>query len=178
MIIMNPRNNQYPSWLKIKECRKIQTQDLNNSNNGVLIDILNRNDEIMSNRKEELFQQYYMTTVFKGMFKGFHNHPYKIDILHCVYGKICLVLYPEIIKEEEIVRKRIDTDKLIFIELGEDSLLTVSFPSKYPHGFFGITETAVIVNYRNPAWAPNDVHQYDIHSEETLTILKEKYSIK
>jgi dTDP-4-dehydrorhamnose 3,5-epimerase-like enzyme len=175
---MKQKNNQYPDWIKIKECPKIQTKDLNNDNNGILIDILNRNDDIMAERCDELFQQYYMTTVLRGKIKGLHTHPNKIDTLHCVYGKFCLVIYPEIIKKEDIDKKKIDTDKLIFIELGEDLPLTVSFPSKYPHGFYGITKTAIIINYRNPAWTRNDTYQYDIKCEETLEILTKKYNIK
>jgi len=178
MTIVSPKNEEYPSWLKIKKCQQITTKDLNGNFNGILIDILNRNDEIMPERQDELFQQYYMSTVLQGTYKGFHIHPFKVDTLHCVFGKFCLVLYPEIITKDEIDSKTIDTDKLIFIELGEDSPLTVSFPSKYPHGFFGITETAVIINYRMPAWEPEDVHQYDFHCSRTLEILKEKYSLK
>lgn len=166
---------KHPSWLKIKKCNKIITKDLQGQNNGILIDILNRNDEIMSDRKDELFQQYYMSTVYKGKFKGYHTHPYKLDTLHCVYGKFCLVLYPEIVTKAESEIIDIDTDKLIFIELGEDSPVTVSFPSKYPHGFYGITDNAVIINYRNPVWTPEDTHQFDIKCERTLNILNERY---
>ncbi|MCD4819037.1 MAG: hypothetical protein K8S23_10135 [Candidatus Cloacimonetes bacterium] len=168
-------STSFPNWLKIKKCRKVQTKDVNGSNNGILVDILNRNDEIMQNRVDEQFQQYYMSTVLKGKFKGYHTHPYKLDTLHCVYGKFCLVLYPELITKDEVKNAVIDTSKLIFIELGEDSPITVSFPSKYPHGFFGISDTAVIINYRNPAWVPDDTHQFDIKCDRTLEILLEKY---
>jgi dTDP-4-dehydrorhamnose 3,5-epimerase-like enzyme len=169
------QKTNYPDWLKIKHCHKVQTKDVTGKNNGILVDILNRNDEIMKYRLDEPFQQYYMSTVLKGMFKGYHTHPHKLDTLHCVYGKFCLVLYPEVVTKDEAEDTVINTDKLIFIELGEDSPVTVTFPSKYPHGFFGITDTAVIINYRNPAWNPKDTYQFDIECEKTVKILNDKY---
>ena len=167
--------DRYPEWLKVKRCRKVITKDVNGINNGILIDILNRNDNIMADRKAEMFQQFYMSTVLKGKFKGYHTHPYKQDTLHCVYGKFCLVIYPEAVSNVKAENYIIDTSKLIFIELGEDESVTVSYPSKYPHGFYGITEKAVIINYRTPAWVPEDTHQFDIKCDRTLEILENKY---
>lgn len=166
--------NKY-DWLKIKKCKKNRTFDINGKSNGFLIDILNKNDEIMLNRKDELFQQFYITTVFKNTFKGIHVHPTKIDTLHCVYGKFCLVLYPKIIKKEDAKRAELDIDKFIFIEMGGDNHFTISYPSKYPHGFFGIDDTSIIINYRNPAWTSEDTYQYDIECKEIYEMLNTKY---
>lgn len=160
------------SWLKIKECKEIKTQDMNSEYNGRLIDILNRNDEMFSGRHEELFQQFYMTTVLKGRFKGLHIHPYKTDTIFVAHGRICLVLYPEPVSKDAVLKCKLDQSKYIFIEMGEGNYKTVSYPSIYPHGFWGIAEESVILNYRNPAWNKGDVYQYDMEDPDLLVTLK------
>ena len=172
---MNTNLQDHPTWLKVKECGVITTRDSNGDVNGELVDILNRHDSVMSDRIDEKFQQYYMSTVKKGMFKGFHAHPFKLDALHVVHGVMVLVLYPKEIPEEEVGTTRINRESLIFVEMGRGYERTVMFPSKYPHGFFGV-ENAVIINYRNPAWEPTDTHQYDIRFDPIVKILKERYS--
>ena len=151
-----------PSWLKIKRCKKVFTKDINGRDNGFLVDILNRYDDIFSDRKEEVFQQFYYSTVYKHMFKGFHVHPYKVDTLHCPFGKVQLVIYPEEIEKGDETKK-IDPEKLIIIPFDADEeILTITFPSKYPHGYFGVSDIAYILNYRIPAWNAEDKYQYDI----------------
>ncbi len=151
-----------PSWLKIKRCRKVFTKDVNGRENGFLVDILNRHDEIFADRTDEVFQQFYYSTVYKHMFKGFHTHPHKLDTVFCLFGKAQLVIHPEVIEKGDDTKK-IDPDKLIIIPFDADKeVLTITFPSKYPHGYFGVSDIAYILNYRNPAWNPDDKYQYDI----------------
>ena len=164
----------YPDWLKIKKCKVITTKDSDENENGILVDILNINDQIMKDCKDESFQQFYMSTVHSGMFKGLHVHPYKVDCLHVVHGLMGLVLYPEVIKKENIANIELDLDKIILIEMGRGYHKTVIYPSKYPHGFFGI-EDAVIINYRRPAWTPVDTFQYDIYYNPIVEMMKKKY---
>ena len=99
---------------------------------------------------------------------------YELKLKRSFNGKI-LTFSISLLTKDEAEDTVINTDKLIFIELGEDSPVTVTFPSKYPHGFFGITDTAVIINYRNPAWNPKDTYQFDIECEKTVKILNDKY---
>lgn len=154
--------NSIPEWIKIKKIKKIHTLDVNGKNNGFLVDILNRNDEIYKGRESELFQQIYYSTVYADMFKGFHMHPYKHDTVTCLFGISLLVFYPHVVPKE-LVNQEIKAEDLIVVKLNtEENLQVVSFPSKYPHGYFGVSEISYILNYRNPAWHPADNHQYDL----------------
>lgn len=171
---MENKGTEYPDWLRIKECNVITTRDCSGEVNGKLVDILNRNDRIMEEYQEERFQQYYMSTVKRGMFKGFHTHPYKRDTLHVVHGKMVLVIYPHEIAREDAEGAVIDLDSLILVEMGEGAHRTVVFPSKYPHGFFGVKD-AVIINYRNPAWEPSDTHQYDVRCDPVVKLLRDRF---
>jgi dTDP-4-dehydrorhamnose 3,5-epimerase-like enzyme len=162
-------------WLKIKENRKIITKDINSKENGYLIDILNKNDDLFLARQEEAFQQFYMTTVIKGSFKGLHVHPYKIDTIFVPHGKICLVVYTDPVMKEDSENLILDPSKYEFIVMGEGNWLTVSYPSKYPHGFWGIADESIILNYRFPAWNPQDTHQFDIHDSNLEIKLKSIY---
>ena len=164
-----------PDWLVIKDCNVIDTFDSDGSSNGTLIDILNRNDSIMNKRKEEQFNQFYMASVYKHKFKGLHIHPYKVDTIHCIHGKICVAFYPREVPKGSIELEKMRIDDFIFIELGLDNHKTISFPSKYPHGFFGIEDLSLIINYRVPAWTPEDNLQYDLITDELVEKLREEY---
>ena len=177
MFNLENRKIDNPDWLVIKDCNKIDTFDSEGISNGYLIDILNTNDSIMSQRKDEKFSQFYMASVYKNKFKGLHVHPYKKDAIHCIHGRICVVFYPKIIGRDSDFNK-INFDDFLFIELGKDNNKTISFPSKYPHGFFGIDELSLIINYRTPAWTIEDNHQYDIVDNKLVKFLKGKYSLK
>ena len=142
---------------------RLTNQIVNNESSDIII---------MLNEK---FNQFYMASVYKSKFKGLHVHPYKVDTLHCIYGKICVAFYPEVVEKPLVDSTKIEVDDFIFIELGNDNHKTISFPSKYPHGFFGIDDTSLTINYRVPAWAPEDNHQYDIVSDELVEKLIEKY---
>ena len=151
----------HPDWLKIKQCKKVITRDVNGRENGFLIDILNKHDDIFKDRTKEVFEQVYNSSVYKNMFKGFHIHPHKYDTVTCVFGKALLVFYPNVITKDNLDIK-IDFSDLIILPIDtEEKTLTISFPSKYPHGYFGVSEIAYILNYRNPAWNPEDNYQYD-----------------
>ncbi len=165
-----------PDWLVIKDCNVVDTFDSEGEINGNLMDILNINDKIMAERKEECFSQFYMASVFKNKFKGLHIHPYKTDTINCIHGKICVVFYPNVVEKKEIGFKEIRQRDFLFIELGEGSSKTISFPSKYPHGFFGIDELSLIINYRIPAWTTEDNYQYDMVNNELVDLLKRKYN--
>ena len=52
-------------------------------------------------------------------------------------------------------------------------MLTISFPSKYPHGYFGVSDIAYILNYRNPAWTSEDKFQYDYKCKGIESYLKD-----
>lgn len=151
----------YPSWIKIKKCKKIYTQDVNGKDNGFLVDVLNRNDAIFKERLDEKFQQVYYSTVYKNMFKGFHIHMHKIDTVTSLIGKFLLVIYPHIIEKSNL-DVEIDFSDLIIIPVDtEEDLYTITFESKYPHGYFGVSDIAYVLNYRTPAWDPSDNYQYD-----------------
>ena len=162
-----------PDWIKIKKLKKVLTRDVNGRDNGFLVDILNRNDALFADRETELFQQVYYSTVYANMFKGFHIHPFKYDTVTCLFGKALLVFYPHLVPKDQ-VNEKINVDDLVVVELDtEESLQVVSFPSKYPHGYFGVSEISYILNYRNPAWHPADTHQYDMKLEGIEDYLKQ-----
>jgi len=165
--------NKLPDWIKIKQCNKVYTQDVSGMGNGFLIDILNRYDSIYKGRENELFQQIYYSSVYKNMFKGFHIHPYKYDTVFCIFGSALLVFYPKLITKDEL-QIRINLDELIIIPIGDKyKMLTISFPSKYPHGYFGVSDIAYILNYRNPAWTSEDKFQYDYKCKGIESYLKD-----
>ena len=165
----------HPEWLKIKECNVVTTLDSSGKENGYLIDILNKHDNIMESREGEKFQQFYMSTVFEHMFKGFHIHPTKTDTIHCVHGNIVLAIYPELILKEDSLNADIDKEKIMYFELGKKNPRTISFPSKYPHGFFGLDDLSIVINYRIPAWTPEDVYQYDVHDHDFASFMRNKF---
>src|SRR3989338_6633568 len=104
---MSEKKN-YPDWLKVKECRTVTTYDIDNRVNGFLVDLLNINDDLMKTRKNKQFTQFYMSTMKKGDFKGLHMHPTKLDAYCCAFGRICMVIYPEVIEKTEIDTAVID----------------------------------------------------------------------
>jgi dTDP-4-dehydrorhamnose 3,5-epimerase-like enzyme len=159
--------SQY-DWLKIKENKKIITKDSNGTENGILIDILNRGDDIFKDRLDEKFQQFYMTTVQKNKFKGLHVHPFKIDTIFVPKGMIYLVIYTEPVTKEQLSSIELDFEEYGFIEMGEEKYLTITYPSKYLHGFWGIDENSTILNYRYPAWNITDNHQFDIEDKRLI----------
>jgi len=172
---MNDIELQKYDWLRIKKNKIVTTKDLDGNENGRLIDILNRNDVIFSDRKDEFFQQFYMTTVGRHSFKGLHVHPFKQDTIFVPTGKITLVLYTEPVAQEQSESIALDMEKFIFIDMGEDSFLTVSYPSKYPHGFWGRANQSIIINYRYPAWEPDDIFQFDIKHNALISYLSNCY---
>lgn len=162
-----------PDWIRIKECKRVITRDLDGKENGYLVDTLNRHDDIFRGREEEPFQQVYYTSVYIGMFKGFHIHPQKIDAVSSVFGRSLLVLYPEL-PAQGAQRFKMSLDKLLVIPLyADEGILTVSFPSKYPHGYFGLSDLSLILNYRNPAWHPGDKLQYDYKHDGIVKYLSD-----
>ncbi len=164
--------NKFPDWIKIKKCKKLYTEDISGKENGFLIDILNRNDDIFKERSHELFQQIYYSSVYKNMFKGFHIHPYKYDTVTCIFGLALLVFYPHLISKNNL-NTIIDFNDLIIIPIdNQNNILTISFPSKYPHGYFGVSDISYLLNYRNPAWNPKDLFQYDYKCEGIETFLE------
>jgi len=164
--------NKLPDWIKIKKCKKVYTKDISGKENGFLIDILNRNDDIFKERDHELFQQIYYSSVYKNMFKGFHIHPYKYDTVNCIFGSALLVFYPYLISKNDL-NTIIDFNDLIIIPIdNQNNILTISFPSKYPHGYFGVSDISYLLNYRNPAWNPQDLFQYDYKCEGIETFLE------
>ena len=164
--------NKLPDWIKVKKCKKIYTKDISGKENGFLIDILNRNDDIFKGREDESFQQIYYSSVYKNMFKGFHIHPYKYDTVTCIFGLALLVFYPYLISKDNL-NTIIDFNDLIIIPIdNQNNILTISFPSKYPHGYFGVSDISYLLNYRNPAWNPQDLFQYDYKCEGIETFLE------
>ena len=117
-----------------------------------------------------------MASVYRGKFKGLHVHPFKKDTIHCVHGKICVAIYPKVIEKREIDTHQIKVDDFLLIELGDENHKTISFPSKYPHGFFGIDDLSLIINYRIPAWNSTDDHQYDILNSTIVDEMAKRYT--
>ena len=110
---------------------------------GRLMECLRNDDDLFLG-----FGQFYMTTTFPGVVKGWHLHEVQFDNIVCVKGLIKLVLHDA--REGSATRGQ--TNEFF---LGEHNPLLVRVPSGIWHGWKCVsTEEAYIVN------APTEVYQY------------------
>ena len=119
-----------------------------------------------------------MTTVYKNKLKGLHVHPFKIDTINCIYGKVCVAFYPEVIEKDKDDLFEMDNDRVLFLEIGDGNHKTLSFPAKYPHGYFGLDNFSIIINYRVPAWTPSDTYQYFVNNKTIMEKLMDLYGFE
>jgi dTDP-4-dehydrorhamnose 3,5-epimerase len=118
---------------------------------GRLMECLRNDDELFIG-----FGQFYMTTTFPGVVKGWHLHDLQYDNIVCVKGMIKLVLHDA--REGSATRGQ--TDEFF---LGEHNPLLVRVPSGIWHGWKCVSpEEAYIVN------APTEVYKYDAPDQQEL----------
>jgi dTDP-4-dehydrorhamnose 3,5-epimerase len=118
---------------------------------GRLMECLRNDDELFIG-----FGQFYMTTTFPGVVKGWHLHDLQYDNIVCVKGMIKLVLHDA--REGSATRGQ--TDEFF---LGEHNPLLVRVPSGVWHGWKCVSpEEAYIVN------APTEVYRYDAPDQQEL----------
>ena len=118
---------------------------------GRLMECLRNDDDLFVG-----FGQFYMTTTFPGVVKGWHLHDVQYDNIVCVKGMIKLVLHDA--REGSATRGQ--TDEFF---LGEHNPLLVRVPSGIWHGWKCVSvEEAFIVN------APTEVYKYDAPDQQEL----------
>ncbi len=118
---------------------------------GRLMECLRNDDDLFVG-----FGQFYMTTTFPGVVKGWHLHDVQYDNIVCVKGMIKLVLHDA--REGSATRGQ--TDEFF---LGEHNPLLVRVPSGIWHGWKCVSpEEAYIVN------APTEVYKYDAPDQQEL----------
>ena len=118
---------------------------------GRLMECLRNDDDLFVG-----FGQFYMTTTFPGVVKGWHLHAVQYDNIVCVKGMIKLVLHDA--REGSATRGQ--TDEFF---LGEHNPLLVRVPSGIWHGWKCVSpEEAYIVN------APTEVYKYDAPDQQEL----------
>ena len=118
---------------------------------GRLMECLRNDDDLFVG-----FGQFYMTTTFPGVVKGWHLHDVQFDNIVCVKGMIKLVLHDA--REGSATRGQ--TDEFF---LGEHNPLLVRVPSGIWHGWKCVSpEEAYIVN------APTEVYKYDAPDQQEL----------
>ena len=118
---------------------------------GRLMECLRSDDELFVK-----FGQFYMTTTFPGVVKGWHLHEVQLDNIVCVKGTIKLVLYDA--REGSPTRGQLDE-----FFLGEHRPLLVRVPAGVWHGWKCVgADEAYIVN------APTEVYHYDTPDQREL----------
>jgi len=118
---------------------------------GRLMECLRNDDDLFIG-----FGQFYMTTTFPGVVKGWHLHDVQYDNIVCVKGMIKLVLHDARVGSAT----RGQTDEFF---LGEHNPLLVRVPSGIWHGWKCVSpEEAYIVN------APTEVYKYDAPDQQEL----------
>ena len=139
--------------VEVKKLNKIITYDLNNKENGWLVDVLRGTDKIKKDGNN--FSQIYVTTAYPEKIKGFHWHKKKVDIFYVITGIAKLVLIDD---RENSPTKGI-LNEFIMGEEGENILVRV--PPYVKHAFKNIGKNIVyILNYMNPSYDPNNPDNY------------------
>ena len=118
---------------------------------GRLMECLRADDDLFVK-----FGQFYVTTTFPGVVKGWHLHHKQSDNVVCAKGMIKLALYDG--REGSSTRGEVNE-----IFLGEHNPLLVQIPAGVYHGWKCVsTEEAYIVN------APTEVYKYDDPDQDEL----------
>jgi dTDP-4-dehydrorhamnose 3,5-epimerase len=118
---------------------------------GRLMECLRADDELFVK-----FGQFYMTTTYPEVVKGWHLHDVQLDNIVCVKGMIKLALYDD--REGSPTRGEITE-----LFLGEHRPLLVQVPAGIWHGWKCVSlEEAYIIN------APTEVYDYDTPDQREL----------
>jgi len=118
---------------------------------GRLMECLRADDDLFIK-----FGQFYVTTTFPGIVKGWHLHRRQVDNIVCAKGMLKLALYDA--RDDSPTRGEVDE---LFI--GEHNPLLVQVPAGVYHGWKCVgAEEAYIVN------APTEVYVYDDPDQEEL----------
>jgi dTDP-4-dehydrorhamnose 3,5-epimerase len=118
---------------------------------GRLMECLRSDDDLFIK-----FGQFYMTTTFPGVVKGWHLHHAQWDNIVCVKGMIKLVLCDK--RDGSPTKGQIDE-----FFLGEQKPMLVRVPPGVWHGWMcASADEAYIVN------APTEVYVYDAPDQDEL----------
>jgi dTDP-4-dehydrorhamnose 3,5-epimerase len=118
---------------------------------GRLMECLRADDDLFVK-----FGQFYMTTTYPGVVKGWHVHHVQLDNIVCVKGMIKLALYDD--RQESPTRGEITE-----LFLGEHNPLLVQVPAGVHHGWKCVSaQEAFIVN------APTEVYDYEHPDQDEL----------
>lgn len=133
------------SLAKIEKARKIKTFTLDGEENGFLVELHKEGDKTVS----------YLTTVKKGMFKGYHLHRTKSARYVCIKGKVNVILYKHK-KREEYILDAIHPTRLFI-------------PNNVATGILNIgKEDSWIINYPDSPFDPNMQGEQVEYKEEEL----------
>jgi dTDP-4-dehydrorhamnose 3,5-epimerase-like enzyme len=134
---------------QVKPCKIVPTLDRNGVSNGWIQEIVSCLDGFT----EGIIGQVYLTVVSVGKRKGFHLHRKCVGHLTCVLGEVQLLVY------EGTVRR--------VFELGGANAVTVKVPPGCPAAIVNVGKTdAYVINYRYPAWSPEDPDQEEWEEPE------------
>lgn len=112
--------------------KKVITYDLNNKENGFLIELGKDGEKTTS----------YLSAAAPGAFKGYHLHKVRTANYVCIKGKIKIILYTSSGREEYILDSNTPT--------------RLHIPINVPTGLSNEwDEEAWIVNHPEPAYDPN-----------------------
>lgn len=133
--------------IEIKKLEKIKTFDLENNENGWLMDILRATDEIKNNDK---FAQIYVTAASPNSVKGFHWYKKKTNYFCVIKGKVKLV----VIDKREASPTKGEINEFI---MGDENPILVKIPPYLSAAFKNIgKEEALILNCPDTIFDKND----------------------
>lgn len=132
---------------RIEEAKKVKTIDLSGAENGSLIELYRDGDKTVA----------YLTTVFPGMFKGYHLHRVRAARYVCLKGKMKIIVYIPGSKESEEYILDAQKPQRLFI------------PNNVATGLLNIgKEEAWLINYPDPPYDPNLEDEQVEYTEEEL----------
>lgn len=133
-----------------KTCRKVATTDARGQPNGWLVELYSEHDGFT----EGLRGQVYATIIAPHTAKGFHVHAKAYGHFTCVSGSV-----RSVVVGRDGVRRQTQLDDV--------QLRTVKVWPGEAHGLFNETDAPVtIINFRTPAWSPDDPEQLTIAPEQ------------
>ena len=132
-----------------KHCRKVATTDAAGQPNGWLVELYSEHDGFT----EGLRGQVYATIIAPHTAKGFHVHAKAFGHFTCLVGFVRSV----------VVNRDGDRRQM---QLDPENLRTVKVWPGEAHCLFNESDVpATIINFRTPAWSPNDPEQLTIAPE-------------
>lgn len=117
---------------KAEAAKKVGTRTAEGEENGFLIELFKDGDKTVA----------YLTAAKPGAFKGYHLHRVRAARYVCIRGKMRIILYRNMQREEHI------------LDAAQPSRLYI--PSNVATGLENIgDEEAWLINYPDPAYDPN-----------------------